>query len=267
MSAGLKISQPLIWVEWSAIFARNMKLQDIKRTLGKTVFHPQWLVLRKNSFYFLEKLAPEKGQLLLDIGCGRGELKEALADGVQYIGFDYPVTGLYRYNARPEVLGTAEMLPFDDGSFDFLVCAEVMEHLAKPGRAAREMSRILRPGGRAVVTIPFAYPIHDAPHDYQRFTRYQLLRIFGQAGLKIDQLQEHGHGLESAALLANLALSKTVLDGIKSKNPVILVLLPLAVIQIPTINLLARLFSWLSGSSGCGFLPMGYELHLSKPKR
>jgi len=178
----------------------------------QTPLHPQWLAIKGDHFRFILEMEFSAQERLLDIGCGKGELKNRLPDDVSYLGFDYPATGIERYHAEPDILGSAEALPLAENSVDVAVCLEVMEHLPDPVAAAGEIARVLRPGGRAVVSVPFAYPIHDAPFDFQRMTSYQLVHMFESSGLRIELLQETGHALESAALLANLALAKTVLD-------------------------------------------------------
>ena len=232
--------------------------------LKKTVFHPQWLVLRKDNFASVRQLGLCSGEVLLDIGCGRGELRARLPEGVHYLGLDYPATGVARYAARPDILASAEGLPVMTAAMDAAVMFEVLEHLPEPGRAINELARVLKPGGRALVTVPFAYPIHDAPFDFQRLTRYQLSRMTERAGLWVDALDETGHGLESAALLANLAAVKCVLDGIQRRHPIALAA-PLLLIAVPLFNVLGWLGAKLAGSCGGGFLPMGYRLLLSKP--
>jgi ubiquinone/menaquinone biosynthesis C-methylase UbiE len=75
----------------------------------------------------------------------------------------------------------AHALPFVDGAFDTVLCTEVLEHLPEPQRAIDEMHRVLKPGGELLLTTRFLFPIHDAPHDYFRFTKYglrHLLRAF-----------------------------------------------------------------------------------------
>lgn len=77
----------------------------------------------------------------------------------------------------------AHTLPFVDGSFDVVLCTEVLEHLPEPQRAIDEMFRVLTPGGELLLTTRFLFPIHDAPHDYFRYTKYglrYLLRRFEQ---------------------------------------------------------------------------------------
>src|SRR5688500_11085311 len=78
--------------------------------------------------------------------------------------------------ARPgiQVVTDAQRLAFRDGSFEVVLCTEVLEHIPEPQQAIDEMFRVLAPGGKLVLTTRFLFPIHDAPHDYFRFTKYGL---------------------------------------------------------------------------------------------
>lgn len=71
----------------------------------------------------------------------------------------------------------AHALPFVDGAFDVVLCTEVLEHLPEPQRAIDEMYRVLRAGGTLLLTTRFLFPIHDAPHDYFRYTKYGLRHL------------------------------------------------------------------------------------------
>ena len=241
-----------------------MTITKLSNFLKRTPFHPQWLVFRKETFDFVVQAIRPGHTRILDIGCGKGRLREKMPDNTYYVGLDYPPTGIGLYQTEADILCTAEALPLAHQSFDIVACLEVMEHLPNPAAAAREISRVLRPGGYAMVSVPFAYPLHDIPFDYQRLTAFQLTRIFERTGRQVQQLEETGHALESAALLANLALAKTVLDGIHLKRPAAL-LLPLLLIQVPFANLIGRIAAVLAGNCGKGFLPTGYRLLLRKP--
>jgi SAM-dependent methyltransferase len=79
-----------------------------------------------------------------------------------------------RRGARVDLLSDAHALALADASFDVVLCTEVLEHLQEPQRAIDEMYRVLKPGGTLLLTTRFLFPIHDAPHDYYRFTKYGL---------------------------------------------------------------------------------------------
>jgi SAM-dependent methyltransferase len=82
-----------------------------------------------------------------------------------------------RPNAHVHALADAYRLPFGDEAFDVVLCAEVLEHMHTPALALSEMRRVLKTGGKLLLTTPFAYPIHYAPTDYYRFTRFGLLHL------------------------------------------------------------------------------------------
>ncbi len=79
--------------------------------------------------------------------------------------------------ANIHLRGDAHLLPFVDGAFDVVLCTEVLEHLTEPPRAIDDMFRVLKPGGQLLLTTRFLFPIHDAPHDYFRFTKYGLRHL------------------------------------------------------------------------------------------
>jgi len=104
----------------------------------------------------------------LDIGCGRGLHRDAFPNLVGMDIAPWP---------EVDVTGDAHDLPFDDQEFEQVLCSEVMEHLHTPQVAVAEMARVMKPGGLLILTMPMIYPIHEAPHDYQRFTEYGLKRL------------------------------------------------------------------------------------------
>jgi ubiquinone/menaquinone biosynthesis C-methylase UbiE len=73
---------------------------------------------------------------------------------------------------RPDVQSDASRLPFRDESFDAVICAEVLEHVADPLGVMREAYRVLRGRGVLLITVPFLFPIHADPYDYCRYTDF-----------------------------------------------------------------------------------------------
>ena len=105
----------------------------------------------------------------LDIGCGGAPYAKYFPNRV---GFDHAA------GPDVDVVGDAHHLPFQDGEFERILCTEVLEHLLDPAKAIAEMRRVLQPGGMLILTTGFVFPLHDAPHDYWRFTRYGLEHLF-----------------------------------------------------------------------------------------
>ena len=101
-------------------------------------------------------------------------------------------------------------IPVEDGSFDAVLCSEVIEHLPYPDRAIRELSRVLKKGGKLFLTAPFFMPTHFAPYYYHvGFSEYWHERILGDAGFTVNKVITLGnfydlHATEQARLLATI---------------------------------------------------------------
>lgn len=185
------------------------KLRRWFRLLRRTPLHPQWLVPDRE----VPPLATQITGRVLDIGAADRWLQAHLSNSEQYIALDYPATGHELYGARPDVFADGAKLPFPDHCFDAVFCLEVLEHVPEPAQVMEEISRVLKPGGRAWISMPFLYPLHDAPFDFQRYTEYGLRRDAEKAHLKIEQLQRRGHALRTAGLLGCLAIAGGVIQS------------------------------------------------------
>lgn len=128
-------------------------------------------ITRKHHRPFLEKYKTQS--LVLEIGGGKVEGNHSYNDFFpNRHTFDIDPARL------PDTIGDAHKLPFESESFDFILCSEVLEHLHSPQIAINEMRRVLSYGGTLILTTRFVYPIHDAPHDYYRYTKYGLEYLF-----------------------------------------------------------------------------------------
>ncbi len=105
------------------------------------------------------------------------------------------------------VRGDATAMPFADGAFDRVIAAEVLEHIPGDQRALHEITRVLRPGGVAAVTVPSWLPericwslsddYHNVPGGHVRiYTRPELEAKLRAAGLSVGA-HHHAHGLHS----------------------------------------------------------------------
>lgn len=84
-------------------------------------------------------------------------------------------------------------VPEPDASFDLILCSEVFEHLPNPLAALDEFARLLKPGGKLIVTAPFASLVHFAPYHYSTgFSRYWYEHHFPIRGLEIEELFANG---------------------------------------------------------------------------
>ncbi|MHA1567885.1 MAG: methyltransferase domain-containing protein, partial [Alphaproteobacteria bacterium] len=92
------------------------------------------------------------------------------------------LAGLYTLDrvayAEVDIVCDMRELPFRDGAVDAFVSNVVLEHVPEIGRVATEIARATRPGGRGIHVIPFLYPFHASPNDFQRYTHMGARRLF-----------------------------------------------------------------------------------------
>jgi SAM-dependent methyltransferase len=129
---------------------------------------------------------------LLDCGCGDvpyyGFYRERVTEAMCV---DWAASGLGRMHVDQEV-DLNLPLPFEAERFETVLLADVLEHIAEPARLVREIARVLSPDGRLIVLVPFLYRVHDAPHDYYRYTAFALEHLCRQAGLDLLELEPYG---------------------------------------------------------------------------
>ena len=138
-----------------------------------------------------------RGKKVLDVGCGEQPLRSILRD----MGFTYTGADVQQNKAATVDFVTPIDQPLPPalsaaGPFDFIVCTEVLEHVADWEMAFRNLRSLLAPGGRLLVTCPHFYPLHETPHDYWRPTPFALQFFAERHGLKILNQQSAGDGLD-----------------------------------------------------------------------
>jgi len=121
------------------------------------------------------------GTRVLDAGAGEGTYARFFPRQ-RYVGVDLGVGDPQWDYRRLDVIGDLGSLPFCAGSFDACLNVVTLEHVREPARAVAEMARALKPGGRLLLIAPQDWEIHQAPHDYFRFTRYGLRHLLESAG-------------------------------------------------------------------------------------
>lgn len=99
-----------------------------------------------------------------------------------------------------------DTLPFQNSSVDTVICANVLEHVYHYQWLIEEMERILKPEGMLVGFVPFLIQYHPDPHDYFRYTKETLFRLFADAGYTDIEVREVGGG-PFLANFNNLVLS------------------------------------------------------------
>lgn len=125
-----------------------------------------------------------------------------------------------------DIVGDAHVLPFVDDVFSGLVCEVVLEHVADPKRVIAESFRVLQPGGLAFFIVPFLFPFHGHPSDFQRWSREGLAREFegfedvevgihgGPCSSMVNLLSEWGYVMSGLRFPRGYTLIKGGLTGL-----------------------------------------------------
>jgi SAM-dependent methyltransferase len=201
---------------------------------------------------------------LLEVACGKGGfLKQAAALGFDVSGIDISDVALEAAALNiPQAdlrLSAAEDLPFDERSFDYVVCLGSLEHFLDPAAAAAEMSRVLKNEGRALVVVPNSHHV-EAMYDNLRYgvsshdgqavellaTRWQWVRLLGDAGLRVVETKGSN--------------KRPPLRPFKARSLILRVLRPFIPLNISYLFL----FECERGN-GERSEPWSYELRLKKP--
>ncbi len=139
---------------------------------------------------------PAETRDVLDVFCGTRPYEDLLPAGSRCVGLDVD-----DYWGAADVV-SRDFLPFDDESFDLVLCSEGFHFVADPVEGAAEMQRVLRPGGSAIVTVPFVWE-YDRTFLEHRFTGPELAALFGGWD-DVTVVENGGRGVAWATLTASI---------------------------------------------------------------
>src|SRR4051812_12796428 len=145
---------------------------------------------------------------LLDVGCGLKPYAGLFAPYVrEHVGVDHPASP--HALTSVDVLATAYDVPLPSESFDTVLMTEVLEHLERPEDALREALRLLRPGGKLILTAPFMWPLHEEPRDFFRYSPHGLRHLFATAGYDDVEVTPISGQWGTLALFSGYALRRS----------------------------------------------------------
>jgi SAM-dependent methyltransferase len=149
-----------------------------------------------------------RAESALDLGCGDGTLTAEL-EAAELTAADVSAVALERAgrrlgpDARLVELEPDAPLPFADGEFDLVLCAETVEHVRDVQLLLSEIRRVLRPGGTLALTTPATGPLMRPPHPlspHLRFlTRRSLRELLGALGFELRSLERRAGALLARA--------------------------------------------------------------------
>jgi SAM-dependent methyltransferase len=148
-----------------------------------------YFLVYRRLFADLEKAASYATGALLDIGCGNKPYESMFKGRItSYTGCDVVQSS----DDRVDIFCPATAIPLPDGSFNTVLCTQVIEHVADHKALLNETYRLLAPGGVLILSAPAYWPLHEEPHDYFRFTEYGLNYLLHETGFEVVEITPNG---------------------------------------------------------------------------
>lgn len=225
-------------------------ITNIPKEFNPDITHPLFLI-RSELFRNISKFAPQLKGRMMDFGCGLKPYEELFSVD-EYIGVDYQAEGETYHQEKVDVFYNGKTLPFPDNHFDSIFSSEVFEHIFNLPEIMQELKRVLKPGGKILITCPFSFGEHEVPSDYARYTSFAVKHMFSSNGFNIVAFEKTGGSIEAITQLRIVYWNLHILSIFKN-IPVLRSVLRLIVFT--TNNLAAIIFGKI--------LPRRQDLYLN----
>jgi SAM-dependent methyltransferase len=164
------------------------------------MYCPDWLLLSELARDVQAALRTYARGTLLDVGCGERPYEHCGAPVSRWIGLDADT------NSAADIHGFADSIPLPADAVDAILCTQVLEHVPDADAALRELHRVLRPGGIAILTVPQYWPLHEEPYDFRRYTRIGFERLLQSHDFDVLEYRAQGRGAAVAGQALNNAI-------------------------------------------------------------
>lgn len=172
----------------------------VRERLNPRIYDFTFIMTRAYRRFFNVFLKNIKSQhsKILDIGCGFKPFSNLFSRNNEYIGVDISL------NSYADVIADNHNLPFLDNVFDTIILSESLEHATNEYILIDEIKRVSRNGALIFTSIPFIFPEHGTPFDFQRLTKYKLQELFKND--EIILLKESNNFISTLFVLPNIFL-------------------------------------------------------------
>jgi SAM-dependent methyltransferase len=168
-------------------------------TAGPAASDASWLVTQLVAKAYERHLPVHARGRLVDLGCGAAPLYggyRSLVSEVTCVDWADSTGGSQHLDVEHDL---NQPLPLESERYDTAILSDVLEHIRKPEALLAEVARVLAPGGKLLLNVPFFYWLHEQPHDYFRYTEHALRSFVEQSGLGLVLLEGLGGAPEVLA--------------------------------------------------------------------
>jgi SAM-dependent methyltransferase len=205
----------------------------ISKEFRPTFFHPYYFIRTQLLKSVTEHAHHLKGRLL-DFGCGSKPYKD-LFEVEEYTGVDFINEGHPHDNEQIDVYYDGKTIPFPDNSFDSVLSSEVFEHIFNLPEILVELRRVLKPGGKILITCPFVWKEHELPHDYARYTLFALKDLLEKNNFVVHITDKSGNFMQVISQLTVLYFYDTGYSAVK-RIPVLRELFRFLFVFLPNVG-------------------------------
>lgn len=184
----------------------------------------------------IKHFAKQLSGSLLDFGCGNKPYLHLFSVN-KYVGLDIENPG-HKHDTEPvDVFYDGRNIPFANQSFDSFFSSQVFEHVFDLPHSLSELHRVLKPGGKGLILVPFVWDEHEVPFDFARYSQFGIKHLLQNAGFEILSQKQDAHFAQVIAQLLSYYVFRLTETKHKYLNIV------LAMVFIFPINLIGVLLS------------------------
>ncbi len=181
--------------------------------------NPTWISFFINDYYLIRKglykAVKEESinfsGIILDFGCGTRPYEKFFTNVEKYVGLDIEIKGWEERQRYADVFYDGKKIPFEDNTFDSIISVEVLEHVFNIDELLKEINRVLKAGGKAIITTPFMWEEHEMPYDFARYTTPGLIHIYEKHNFTILKKIKNGNNI--------MVICQFIISYIKSLLP------------------------------------------------
>jgi SAM-dependent methyltransferase len=189
-------------------------MSKLSPEFSPSIMHPFYFIRNglKDGISFY---APQMKGKMMDFGCGSKPYRN-LFDVEEYVGVDYYNEGHPHDNEQIDVFYDGKKIPLPNDYFDSVLSSEVFEHIFNLEEILREINRVMKKGGKLLVTCPFVWNEHEEPNDYARYTQFALKDIFARNGFEVVEITKSGNFVIATSQLWNLLFFRKIYKRVKN---------------------------------------------------